>query len=198
MARKRKKGARYPSGKLKPTTPYGPDRGTEERRMRNKNDTRDEALSADYPLHILWGRGLLAKLENGAVDHAASKVMCDAAHAYGDRCRALWGSPYGNAAPMERSDRGHDTNDQEAQRREKRMRDDYERERATLDRWAIREVVEQYAYRLVRDWFIREVISGEAYGTGGALRPRHQRRLDVLRKALSDLASTNPREARAA
>lgn len=194
MARKRKKGARYACGKLKPTTPYGPDRGTEERRMRNKIDTTDEALSADYPLHVLWGRGLLARLDSGAVDHAASKVMCDAAHAYGDRCRALWGSPYGNAAPMQRADRGHDTGTSDD---ELRIRNAYERDRATLDRWGIRDVVETYAYRLVRDWFIREVISGEAY-QGDKLRPRHQRRLDLLRKALADLASPSTPAARAA
>lgn len=192
MARKRKKGARYACGKLKPTTPYGPDRGTEERRMRNKNDTRDEALSADYPLHVLVGRGLLAVDERGVPDRAAAMILCDAAHAYGDRCRALWGSPYGNAAPMERRDRSHDTHDNEAQ-----VRRLYERERAILDGRGIRDAVELYAYRLVRDWFIREVIDGTAYN-GDRLRPRHQRRLDTLRAALADLAKLNPREARAA
>jgi hypothetical protein len=173
-----KSGARYASGKLR-QNPHGPDRGPPERTERNRLDCRALDLSADWPLNVLVGRDLLDP------DRSAALVMRDAAHLYGDHCRVLWGTPFGRSAALERHDMTHDSGD--GDNTEVRIRKAYEREREVLERWGVLDAVEAYGYRLVRDWFIRDVIAGVPFVA------RHERRLAALRNALSELAAFLPR-----
>jgi hypothetical protein len=168
--RKRKTAQRFKSGKIRRrNAPESVDRGTPEMQQRRATMTGDQALSPDYPLSVLLGRGLI------------NQVQHDAGMRFARLYWTLFGKPFGRSQDYQQP-RGAEL-DAVA---ELRCRAEYEAAVAALQDLGAVSLVTDVAVFLRRGWLLDAILRGLNRHR------RHQVRLQRIRQALDALASVPP------
>ena len=168
--RKRKPGQRHKCGKLRQRAAEQLDRGTPEMQKLRASTTGDQALSPDYPLSVLLGRGLINPLQH------------DAGMRFARLYWTLFGKPFGRAQDYQqprdiRSSRGG--LDAAA---ELHCRTEYEAAVAALADLGAVGLITDLAVFLRRGWLVDAILRG------ANRHRRHQVRLQRIRQALDTLA----------
>jgi hypothetical protein len=170
--RKRKSGQRHKCGKLRRGAAEAVDRGTPEMQQQRAVTTGDQALSPDYPLSILLGRGLINPLQHDAGMHFARLYW------------TLFGKPFGRAQdyqqPRDIRESGGGGLSAGA---ELRCRAEYEAALAALGDLGAVGLITDLAVFLRRGWLVDAILRG------ANRHRRHQVRLQRIRQALDALAN---------
>lgn len=127
--------------------------------------TTQPHLSADYPLSILLGRGLI------------DQVQHDAGMRYARLYWGLFGKPFGRTQDYQQS-RGGDV----SEAAEARDRREYEALAAELANLGALGMINDLAVFLRRGWLIDAILSG------GTRHRRHALRLECIREALDAIS----------
>jgi len=167
--RKRKSAQRTKGGKLRQRLREAVDRGTPEMQKLRVATTGDQALSPDYPLSVLLGRGLINPLQH------------DAGMRFARLYWALFGKPFGKSLDYQQP-RGGDM----GAVAELRCRLEYEMAVAALGDLGAVGLITDLAVFLRRGWLVDAILRGENRHR------RHQIRLQRIRQALDVLANLPP------
>jgi len=164
--RKRRSARRTKCGKLRQAVRNAVDRGTPEMQRLRAAATGDQALSPDYPLSVLLGRGLINPLQH------------DAGMRYARLYWGLFGKPFGKALDYQQP-RGEEM----GAVAELRCRMEYEMALAALSDLGAVGLITDLAVFLRRGWLVDAILRGENRHR------RHQIRLQRIRQALDALAN---------
>ena len=169
--RKRKTGLRHKCGKLRRRVAESVDRGTPEMQELRANTTGDHALSPDYPLSVLLGRGLINSLQH------------DAGMRFARLYWTLFGKPFGRALDYRQLHDVGDGGGRLSAAAELQCRSDYEAAIAALADLGAVGLITDLAVFLRRGWLVDAILRG------ANRHRRHQVRLQRIRQALDALAS---------
>lgn len=169
--RKRKAGQRHKCGKLRQRAAPAADRGTPEMQQLRAETTGDQALSPDYPLSVLLGRGLINPLQH------------DAGMRFGRLYWTLFGKPFGRAQDYQQPRAIRDTGHGLEAAAELRCRAEYEAALAALADLGAVSLITDLAVFLRRGWLVDAILRG------ANRHRRHQVRLQRIRQALDALAN---------
>lgn len=169
--RKRKTGQRYKCGKLRRSAAESVDRGTPEMQALRTNTTGDQALSPDYPLSVLLGRGLINPLQH------------DAGMRFARLYWTLFGKPFGRAQDYQLQRDVRDGGGGLGAAAELQCRADYEAAVAALADLGAVGLITDLAVFLRRGWLVDAILRG------ANRHRRHQVRLQRIRQALDALAN---------
>lgn len=169
--RKRKSGQRSKCGKLRRRAIEAVDRGTPEMQQLRAATTGDPALSPDYPLSVLLGRGLISPLQH------------DAGMRFARLYWALFGKPFGRAQDYQQPRDIRDTGGGLGAAAELRSRTEYETALAALADLGAVGLITDLAVFLRRGWLVDAILRG------ANRHRRHQVRLQRIRQALDALAN---------
>jgi len=169
--RKRKTGQRHKCGKLRRRTAECADRGTLEMQSLRANTTGDQALSPDYPLSVLLGRGLINPLQH------------DAGMRFARLYWTLFGMPFGRAQDYQQPRDIRDAAAGPGAAAELQCRAEYEAAVAALADLGAVGLITDLAVFLRRGWLVDAILRG------ANRHRRHQVRLQRIRQALDALAN---------
>ena len=169
--RKRKAGERHKCGKLRSRAVESVDRGTPEMQVLRAKVTGDQALSPDYPLSVLLGRGLINSLQH------------DAGMRFARLYWTLFGKPFGRTQDYQHPRDIRDGGDGPSAAAELQCRADYEAAVAALADLGAVGLITDLAVFLRRGWLVDAILRG------ANRHRRHQVRLQRIRQALDALAS---------
>jgi hypothetical protein len=168
--RKRKAGQRHKCGKLRSRAGESVDRGTPEMQVLRATVTGDQALSPDFPLSVLLGRGLINSRQHDAGMRFA--------HLYW----TLFGKPFGRTQDYRQPRDIRDGGDGSSAAAELQYRADYEAAVAALADLGAVALITDLAVFLRRGWLVDAILRG------ANRHRRHQVRLQRIRQALDALA----------
>lgn len=169
--RKRKSGQRHKCGKLRRRVAEAVDRGTPEMQQQRAATTGDQALSPDYPLSILLGRGLINPLQHDAGMRFARVYW------------TLFGKPFGRAQDYQQPRDIRESGGGLGAGAELRCRAEYEAAVAALGDLGAVALITDLAVFLRRGWLVDAILRG------ANRHRRHQVRLQRIRQALDALAN---------
>lgn len=168
--RKRKTGLRHKCGKLQRSMAVSIDKGTPEMQELRANTTGDQALSPEYPLSLLLGRGFITPLQH------------DAGMRFAGLYWTLFGKPFGRAQDYQQPYGIREGSGGLSAGAELQCRRDYEAALEALADLGAVGLITDLAIFLRRGWLVDAILRG------ANRHRRHQVRLQRIRQALDALA----------